>query len=154
MSVERIYGRMVKSEPFLELGKRIEAGEKEIPIRGLPGSLSAMAVAFVGEQVEGTLLVVTATEERAEELRGDLERVMDQERVGIFPAWGGSAYDGRSPHLDVMGLRLEALDQMQRETARRAAEWASASHCALVEEIERHANTGARQPSVQDYQSH
>jgi len=115
MSVERIYRRMVKSEPFVELARRIGEGEKEIPIRGLPGSLSAMAVAFVGEQVPGTLLVVTVTEERAEELRDDLERVIDSDRVGIFPMWGGSAYDGRSPHLDVMGLRLEALDQMQQE---------------------------------------
>lgn len=114
MSIQRIYRRMVQSEPFAELARRIEAGEREIPVRGLPGSLAAFGMAWAEETAPGPVLVVCPTEERAEEVRDDLERLLGPERVGIFPAWGGSPYDHRSPHLDVMGLRLEVLDQLRQ----------------------------------------
>lgn len=113
MSIRRIYDRMVKSQPFEELARLIESRAPSIPVRGLPGSLTAFGIAWVEENATGPVLVVCASEDRAEEVRDDLERVLGPSRVGIFPAWGGSPYDHRSPHLDVMGLRLEALDQLQ-----------------------------------------
>jgi transcription-repair coupling factor (superfamily II helicase) len=113
MSIKRIYDRMVKSQPFEDLARLIDARTPAIPVRGLPGSLTAFGIAWVEETAPGPVLVVCASEDRAEEVRDDLERVQGSSRVGIFPAWGGSPYDHRSPHLDVMGLRLEALDQLQ-----------------------------------------
>ncbi|MDA0744883.1 MAG: transcription-repair coupling factor [bacterium] len=113
MPMKRVYNRMIKSEPFTELARRIAEGEQEIHVRGLPGSLTAFGVAWVDGCAPGTVLVVCATEERAEEVRDDLERLLGPESVGIFPTWGGSVFDSRSPHLDVMGLRLEALDQIR-----------------------------------------
>lgn len=113
MSIRQIYDRMVKSRPFEELARLVAAGTPEIPVRGLPGSLAAFGIACIGEATTGPVLVVCASEDRAEEVRDDLERVLGSALVGMFPAWGGSPYDHRSPHLDVMGLRLEALDQLQ-----------------------------------------
>ena len=104
---------MVKSQPFEDLARLIESCAPSIPVRGLPGSLTAFGIAWVEEKATGPVLVVCASEDRAEEVRDDLERVLGSSRVGIFPAWGGSPYDHRSPRLDVMGLRLEALDQLQ-----------------------------------------
>ncbi len=112
MSIQRIYRRMVNTEPFQALGRRLEAGEGEISVRGAPGALTGFVLAYIEEVVAGPVVVVCGTEERAEAVRDDLERVLGVEGVGIFPTWGGSPYDGRSPHLDVMGLRVEALDQV------------------------------------------
>lgn len=104
---------MAKSRPFEELARLVAKRTPEIPVRGLPGSLTAFGIACVEGTTPGPVLVVCASEDRAEEVRDDLERVLGSARVGIFPAWGGSPFDHRSPHLDVMGLRLEALDQLQ-----------------------------------------
>ena len=84
-----------------------------VQIRRAYGSLGAFVGAYVAEVCPaGATLVVCPTEARAEEMRDDLERVLGQDTVGFFAEWGNSPYDGRSPHLDVMGLRLEALDQL------------------------------------------
>ncbi len=112
MSIQRVYNRMKDTEPFQALARRLEAGEGEVAMRGVQGSLAAFVLAWIEEVVPGPVVVVCATEERAEAVRDDLERVMGPEGVGMFPTWGGSPYDGRSPHLDVMGLRVEALDQL------------------------------------------
>ena len=114
MSVQRLYNRMKHSEPFQLLAQRLEAGERAIPIRGLPGSLTAFVAAFIEEVAPGPVVMVCATEDRAEALRDDLERLTDADRVGYFPSWDVSPYEGRSPHLDVVGLRMEALDQLRR----------------------------------------
>ena len=113
MSIRQIYDTMVKSRPFEELARLVTARTPEIPVRGLPGSLTAFGIACVEESTPGPVLVVCASEDRAEEVRDDMERILGAARVGIFPAWGGSPYDHRSPHLDVMGLRLESLDQLR-----------------------------------------
>ncbi len=111
MSVQRLYNRMKHSGPFLELASRLELGVQEISIRGASGSLSAFAATCVEEAVSGPALLVCSDDDKADALRDDLERILGSERVGFFPAWGVSPYDGRSPHLDVMGLRIEALEQ-------------------------------------------
>lgn len=113
MSIRQIYDTMVKSRPFEELARLVTARTPEIPVRGLPGSLTAFGIACVEESTPGPVVVVCASEDRAEEVRDDMERILGAARVGIFPAWGGSPYDHRSPHLDVMGLRLESLDQLR-----------------------------------------
>ena len=109
MSVQRLYNRMRHSRPFRELASRLASDTREISIRGASGSLSAFASTCVAEAVSGPVLVV-CDDDRADALRDDLERILGSEHVGCFPAWGVSPYDARSPHLDVMGLRIEALD--------------------------------------------
>ncbi len=86
MSIKRIYDRMVKSQPFEDLARLIDARTPAIPVRGLPGSLTAFGIAWVEETAPGPVLVVCASEDRAEEVRDDLERVQGSSRVGIFPA--------------------------------------------------------------------
>lgn len=112
MSVERLYNRMKNSPPFKDLARKLESGEQVVTMRGGAGSLSAFAIAWIEESVPGPVVVVCADEERAEALRNDLERLVAD--VGYFPGWDVAHWDGRSPHLDVVGLRMEALDQLHR----------------------------------------
>ena len=112
MSVERLYNRMKNSPPFKDLARKLASGDQEVAMRGGAGSLSAFAIAGIEEAVPGPVVVVCADEERAEALRNDLERLVED--VGYFPSWDVAHWDGRSPHLDGVGLRMEALDQLHR----------------------------------------
>ena len=112
MSVERLYNRMKNSPPFKDLARKLASGDQEVAMRGGAGSLSAFAIAGIEEAVPGPVVVVCADEERAEALRNDLERLVEE--VGYFPSWDVAHWDGRSPHLDGVGLRMEALDQLHR----------------------------------------
>ena len=114
MSIERLYNRIKNSPPFKDLSKKLESEERVVTMRGGSGSLSAFAIAWIEETVPGPVVVVCADEDRAEALRNDLERLLDEEHVGYFPSWDVAHFDGRSPHLDVVGLRMEALDQLHR----------------------------------------
>ena len=116
MSVERLYNRVKNSPAFKDLAQRLASGEEVVTMRGGAGSLSAFAMAWIEETVPGPVVIVCADEDRAEALRNDLERLVDDEHVGYFPGWDVAHFDGRSPHLDVVGLRMEALDQLRRGT--------------------------------------
>ena len=113
MSIERLYNRIKHAPPFQDLAQRLSEGANEISMRGASGSLSAFVLAWIQEQTPGTVLVVCPDEDRAEALRNDLERLIGADAVGYFPGWDVAHFDGRSPHRDVVGLRLEALDQLR-----------------------------------------
>ena len=53
MSIRQIYDTMVKSRPFEELARLVTARTPEIPVRGLPGSLTAFGIACVEESTPG-----------------------------------------------------------------------------------------------------
>jgi len=114
MSVQRLYNRMKNSPPFQELATRLGSGDDVVVMRGGAGSLSAFALAWIEECTPGPAVVVCADDDRAEALRNDLERLIDPNLVGYFPSWDVAHFDGRSPHLDTVGLRMEALDQLHR----------------------------------------
>ena len=117
MSVDRLYNRIKNSPPFKDLSQKLESGERVVTMRGGAGSLSAYAIAWIEETVPGPVVVISADEDRAEALRNDLERLLDEDHVGYFPSWDVAHFDGRSPHLDVVGLRMEALDQLYRKAS-------------------------------------
>jgi len=111
-----LFRQMQKTEPFERLAEAVRNGG-EIPVRNASGSLSAFALAQAAASCDGPLVVVCPDDDRAESLRDDLERILPPERVCRFPAWDVSMYDGRSPHLDVMGERLEALSALAAGSA-------------------------------------
>jgi transcription-repair coupling factor (superfamily II helicase) len=93
----------------------LDQRKRDLKLRGLPGSLTAFAIAQATKSLSHPILVVCSDPDRAENLRDDLEKILDDEHVGLFPSLDISPYDSRSPHLDVVGLRLEALDQLTRD---------------------------------------
>jgi transcription-repair coupling factor (superfamily II helicase) len=115
LPIRRIFNRLSDSEPFRTLRTELEQRKQNLKLRGLPGSLTAFAIAQATKSLSHPILVVCSDPDRAENLRDDLEKILDDEHVGLFPSLDISPYDGRSPHLDVVGLRLEALDQLTRD---------------------------------------
>jgi transcription-repair coupling factor (superfamily II helicase) len=114
MSAQRLYNRVKHSPSFEELAQRLSSGDQEVVMRGGSGSLTAFALAWIEETTPGPVVVVCADEDRAESVRDDLERIMNADQVGFFPSWDVAHFDGRSPHLDTVGLRIEAIDQLHR----------------------------------------
>jgi len=115
LPVRRIFNRLSESGPFQTLRTELDQRKRDLKLRGLPGSLTAFAIAQATKSLSHPILVVCSDPDRAENLRDDLEKILDDEHVGLFPSLDISPYDSRSPHLDVVGLRLEALDQLTRD---------------------------------------
>lgn len=115
MPARRVFKRLSESEPFQSFRARLEASDPSIKVRGLPGSLTAFAIAEASQRLTHPVLVVCSDPDRAEHLRDDLEKILDDTHVGLFPGLDLSPYDRRSPHLDVVGLRVEALDLLTRD---------------------------------------
>lgn len=113
MSIDRIYKRLRETAPFKVLTAELPALGVPRSLRGLPGSLGAFALAHLCEQHARPVLAIYPDSDRADAVRNDLDRILGFDRVGYFPSWDISPYEGRSPHLDVVGLRLEALDQLR-----------------------------------------
>ncbi len=115
LPVGRVFKRLTESVPFQSLRNQLEARTQNLKIRGLPGSLTAFAIAQASLSLTHPVLVICSDSDRAEYLRDDLEKILDDQHVGLFPGLDISPYDGRSPHLDVIGLRVEALDLLTRD---------------------------------------
>ena len=114
LPAQRIYKRLRETEPFQALKARLPGPSEKLKLRGLPGSLGTFALGYLTELSGRPVLAIYSDTERADAARDDLERILPPETVGYFPDWDMSPYEGRSPHLDVVALRVEALDLLQR----------------------------------------
>ena len=110
--INRIYSKLVHSAPFQVLKGELRRGPEELALHGLNGSIAAAAFGWVREVHDGPILLVAGEEERAELLRDDIETFVGSEVVAYFPAWDAPLHEERSPHYDVTGLRIEALDDL------------------------------------------
>ncbi|MEI6826378.1 MAG: hypothetical protein WCK54_12350, partial [Desulfuromonadales bacterium] len=92
----------------------LRSGQRRVVVPGLKGSSPAL---FVAELLRSGLeapVVITATQEAAEELcreltffsRGDVF-------AGLFPAWDAAPFSASSSHPDVTGARLDTLFRLQ-----------------------------------------
>ncbi len=115
MPARRVFKRLTESDSFQQLRAGLEGKATDLKLRGLPGSMTAFAIAQASKALSHPVLVVCSDSDRAEHLRDDLEKILDDEHVGLFPAPDMSPYDRRSPHLDVVGLRVEAMDLLTRD---------------------------------------
>lgn len=114
MSVRKVFRRMVKSEPFQNLARELKVGNPHIQIRRATGSLTSFVLAWIEEVVSEVVIVICPTEDRAEALRNDLELVMNPKLIGLFPALDVSRIQGKVTNLDLIGLRVEALEQLRQ----------------------------------------
>ncbi len=103
----------------IEIIASLRRGEQRIVVPGMKGSSPAL---FVAELVRGGLdtpLVITSTQEAAEEFcrefaffsGGDLH-------AALFPAWDTVPFSASSPHPDVTGARLDTLFRLQNSRSR------------------------------------
>jgi transcription-repair coupling factor (superfamily II helicase) len=97
----------------------LRRGEQRVVVPGLKGSAPALFVAELVRAGLETPLVITATQEAADEFcrelaffsRGDVF-------AGLFPAWDAAPFSASSPHPDVTGARLDTLFRLQNGLSR------------------------------------
>jgi len=112
MSIAQVMEHLADAPGMQTLERAVREGKGPIRTYGLVGSLTAFAIARVHTGVGAPVLAVVGTNERGEELRDDLEAILGEDRARYFPAWEIPPYEERSPHLDVTGLRIEALESL------------------------------------------
>jgi len=84
-------------------------GELHLRATNLAGSSRAVLAAALAEDLRAPVVVLAATAERAEALHADLESLLGEERVGLYPAWETLPYEERAPQREIEGERLEFL---------------------------------------------
>jgi transcription-repair coupling factor (superfamily II helicase) len=88
-------------------------------VPGLKGSAPAYLLADFLRSSTQNLLVVTATQEAAEEFRRELFFFSGAEAAPlVFPAWDCQPFSPSSPHPDVSGARLDVLFRLQNNLTR------------------------------------
>jgi len=102
---------------FKEVMRRLENGDQQVLLHGLPSTLAAFLVAHVQRSCGRAVLVLAADEDRAEQWRDDLQVIVGEEIVCYFPTWDTEIYDRRSPDIEITGLRIEAAARLQRGAA-------------------------------------
>ena len=97
----------------------LRRGERRIAIPGLKGSSPALFVAELVRAGLGNPLVITATQEAAEEFCRELTFLAQGDLLAtLFPAWDAAPFSASSPHPDVTGARLDTLFRLQNGLSR------------------------------------
>ncbi|MFA7405784.1 MAG: hypothetical protein WC007_17475 [Pelobacteraceae bacterium] len=97
----------------------LRRSERRVTVPGLKGSAPAL---YVAELVRAGLenpLVITPTQEAAEEFCRELAFFSTGDlHATLFPAWDAAPFSATSPHPDITGARLDTLFRMQNGLAR------------------------------------
>ncbi|MDO9308676.1 MAG: transcription-repair coupling factor, partial [Deltaproteobacteria bacterium] len=97
----------------------IRRGEQRIALPGLKGSSPALTVAELLRAGLNRALVITASQEAAEEFCRELAFFSGGESQPLlFPAWDAAPFSASSPHPDISGARLDTLFRLQNGLAR------------------------------------
>ena len=104
--------RIQATAPFAEVVAALKDGLGELTLHGMAGSLPSILLAHIRRTCDRQMLVVTPTTEVAEEIRDDVEGLLGEEAVCYFPDWEIVPFEEKSPHVEVTGLRLEALQRL------------------------------------------
>ena len=111
-TLDHITRRTATTASFKETLTRLNRGDRQVILHGLPQTLGAFLLAAIQRSIERPLLVVAADEDRAEQWRDDLQTIVGEESVRYFPAWDMDIYEGRSPAQEISALRIEAVGQL------------------------------------------
>ncbi len=97
----------------------LRLGERRIVVPGLKGSSPALFVAELVREGLDTPVVITATQDAADEFCRELTFFSGGDVfAGLFPAWDAAPFSGSSPHPDVTGARLDTLFRLQNNLSR------------------------------------
>ncbi len=97
----------------------IRRGEQRIALPGLKGSSPALTVAELLRAGLDRALVITASQEAAEEFCRELAFFSGGESQPLlFPAWDAAPFSASSPHPDISGARLDTLFRLQNGLTR------------------------------------
>ncbi|RMH17702.1 MAG: transcription-repair coupling factor [Gemmatimonadetes bacterium] len=88
-------------------------------VGGCSGSAGSALLAALALDLPGRVFVALADDpQRAAELEADLETLLGEGRSALFPQRESLPYEASEPHLEIGGLRVEALDALYAGRAR------------------------------------
>jgi transcription-repair coupling factor (superfamily II helicase) len=97
----------------------LRRSERRITVPGLKGSAPALYVAELVRAGLDNPLVITPTQEAAEEFCRELAFFSTGDlHATLFPAWDAAPFSPTSPHPDITGARLDTLFRLQNGLAR------------------------------------
>ncbi|MEE3259554.1 MAG: transcription-repair coupling factor [Candidatus Latescibacterota bacterium] len=112
-SLDHITRLTAQTESFKDVVARLQQ-QQQILLHGLPSTLAAFLAAHVRGVLDRPVLIVAASEDRAEQWRDDLQAIAGEEIVCYFPTWDVELYDRQSPDGEITGLRVEAASRLMR----------------------------------------
>src|SRR5512143_997388 len=102
---------MRRQPAFNDLRARLPAPGGVITIGGLAGSAPPLLAAALSEELTNRLWVIVAPDPpAAEAVHADLEAILEPGRAAYYPQRETLPYEAAEHHLEVSGLRVEALE--------------------------------------------
>jgi transcription-repair coupling factor (superfamily II helicase) len=99
--------------PFEELLRSLPARGGAVRVAGLQGSSPAVLLAALHRaRAERIWVLVAPVPEAAEQLVSDLEAVLGEGGACLYPQRESLPYESADPHLEIGGLRVEALEHL------------------------------------------
>src|SRR3990172_2665800 len=96
-------------EGVIALAEKLKKREGRFTVRGWAGSGQACAMAGLFQLIQKTIIVITPTDQAAQELKDDLVSFLDEDRVKLFPSWETEPLAAKVPEPEVISERMEAL---------------------------------------------
>jgi transcription-repair coupling factor (superfamily II helicase) len=97
---------------YKKIENRFCSGDFPIHVSGTQGPFTAGIIASLSPFARDFSLILTATDQEAEEMVRDLSLYKDD--IFLFPSWGTMLYRGVSPQAAVFGRRVHALAECRR----------------------------------------
>ena len=104
---------MARQPQFPELLRRLPEPTQRLRIEGLPGSAPALLAAALAESLPQRMWVlVAAGPNEAEAAESDLQSILGEGAVVLYPQRETLPYEAAEHHFEVSGLRVEALEAL------------------------------------------
>lgn len=118
MLIPTIEERFRRTPAYRRVLRELGAGGRRTTATNLVGSSKAVLAAALAEDLAAPLLVLAPTAERAEAWASDLESLLGEAAVGLYPQWEILPYEERAPQREIEGQRLEFLVGLLEGTLR------------------------------------
>ncbi len=104
---------MARQPQFAELLRKLPEPGQRLRVEGLPGSAPALLAAALAESLPQRMWVlVAAGPNEAEAAESDLQSILGEHSVVLYPQRETLPYEAAEHHFEVSGLRVEALEAL------------------------------------------
>src|SRR5687768_10457312 len=104
---------MLRQPQFPELLRKLPEPGQQLRVEGLPGSASALLISALSDASPQRMwVVVTAGPNEADAAEADLQSILGENSVVLYPQRETLPYEAAEHHLEVSGLRVEALEAL------------------------------------------
>jgi transcription-repair coupling factor (superfamily II helicase) len=104
---------MLRQPQFPELLHKLPEPGQQLRVEGLPGSASSLLVgALADASPQRMWVVVTAGPNEADAAEADLQSILGENSVVLYPQRETLPYEAAEHHFEVSGLRVEALEAL------------------------------------------